>query len=158
MAWYVWRATAQNGKAERGTMQAESPRQVRQQLREQGLTPVSVQESSAPGAGKAGSGKKFSSNSLALFTRQLATLTNAALPLESALRVIARQTEDKKLAQALTTIHEKVVEGHSLSEALGEYPQAFDNLYRTLVTAGEKTGHLGGVLDKLADYKKFASR
>ncbi|WP_049292680.1 type II secretion system inner membrane protein GspF [Franconibacter helveticus] len=155
MAWYAWRATAQNGKAERGTMQAESPRQVRQQLREQGLTPVSVQESSAPGAGKAGSGKKFSSNSLALFTRQLATLTNAALPLESALRVIARQTEDKKLAQALTTIHEKVVEGHSLSEALGEYPQAFDNLYRTLVTAGEKTGHLGGVLDKLADYNEI---
>lgn len=136
-------------------MQAESPRQVRQHLRDGGMTPVSIQETDAPGTGKAARGGKFSGNSLALFTRQLATLTNAALPLESALRVIARQTEDKKLARALTTVHEKVVEGHSLSEALAEFPQAFDNLYRTLVTAGEKTGHLGSVLDKLADYNEI---
>lgn len=136
-------------------MQADNPRTVRQQLRERGLTPVNIEETTAPGTGKAARGKKFSSNSLSLFTRQLATLTNAALPLESALRVIARQTEDKKFAQALATIHEKVVEGHSFSEALSEYPQTFDNLYRTLVTAGEKTGHLGSVLDKLADYNEI---
>lgn len=155
MAWYAWRATTPNGKSERGTLQADTPRQVRQHLRELGMTPVSIEETAAPGAGKATRGKKFSSNSLALFTRQLATLTNAALPLESALRVIARQTEDKKFAQALTSVHEKVVEGHSLSEALAEYPQTFDNLYRTLVTAGEITGHLGSVLDKLADYNEI---
>lgn len=155
MAWYAWRAMTPNGKSERGTMQADTPRQVRQHLREQGMMPVSIDETDAPGAGKAARGKKFSSNSLALFTRQLATLTNAALPLESALRVIARQTEDKKFAQALVAVHEKVVEGHSLSEALAEYPQTFDNLYRTLVTAGEKTGHLGSVLDKLADYNEI---
>ncbi|MCD1124963.1 type II secretion system inner membrane protein GspF [Jinshanibacter sp. LJY008] len=153
MAHYAWRATLPNGKTQKGTLQADTPKQARQQLREQGMTPISIEETKAESGGKKSFfARKISSNSLALFTRQLSTLTNAALPLESALKVIARQTEDEVMAKAIDDIHDKVVEGYSLSDALGNYPQAFDNLYRTLVTAGEKTGHLGKVLDKLADY------
>ena len=89
-----------------------------------------------------------------MFTRQLSTLVNAALPLESALKAISKQTEDKKLAAMVVEIREKVVEGHTLFDAFSQFPRTFDKLYCTLVMAGEKTGHLGDVLEKLAEYNE----
>ena len=76
-----------------------------------------------------------------MFTRQLSTLVNAALPLESALKAISKQTEDNKLAAMVVEIREKVVEGHTLFDAFSQFPRTFDKLYCTLVMAGEKTGH-----------------
>lgn len=155
MAWYAWTATNAAGKTQRGKMQAEGPKQVRQALREQKLMPVSIavtRESSA--AGSAQKGIKLSTPVLSMFTRQLSTLINAALPLESALKAIARQSEDKKLAAMVTEIREKVVEGHTLFDAFSQFPRTFDKLYCTLVMAGEKTGHLGDVLEKLAEYNE----
>lgn len=88
-----------------------------------------------------------------MFTRQLSTLVNAALPLESALKAIAKQTEDKSHGDG-SGHREKVVEGHTLFEAFSQFPRSFDKLYCTLVMAGEKTGHLGDVLEKLAEYNE----
>lgn len=155
MAWYAWTATDSTGKSRRGTLQAEGPKQVRQQLREQKLMPVNIVQTSGPGAGKgAQKGARLSTPALSMFTRQLSTLVNAALPLESALKAISRQTEDKKLAAMVTEIRDKVVEGHTLFDAFSQFPRTFDKLYCTLVMAGEKTGHLGDVLEKLAEYNE----
>lgn len=152
MAWYAWSATDAAGKTQRGTLQAEGPKQVRQMLREQKLMPVNIAPTSDPAAGKnARKGAKLSIPVLSMFTRQLATLVNAALPLESALKAIAKQTEDKTLAAMVTEIRDKIVEGHTLFDAFSQFPRSFDKLYCTLVMAGEKTGHLGGVLEKLAE-------
>ncbi|WP_330983528.1 MULTISPECIES: type II secretion system inner membrane protein GspF [Enterobacterales] len=155
MAWYAWSATDATGKSQRGTLQAEGPKQVRQTLRDQKLMPVSITETRGPEAGKSSrKGAKLSVPVLSMFTRQLATLVNAALPLESALKAIAKQTEDKTLAKMVTEIRDKVVEGHTLFDAFSQFPRSFDKLYCTLVMAGEKTGHLGGVLEKLAEFNE----
>lgn len=155
MAWFDWTATDPAGKTHRGSMQAENPKQVRQWLREQKMQPLTLVPGSDKSAAKAAkTGAKMSSVALSLFTRQLSTLVNASLPLESALKAIARQSEDKKLAALVTDIRDKVVEGHPLNEALAQFPRIFDKLYCTLVMAGEKSGALGNVLEKLADYNE----
>ncbi len=155
MAWFAWRATDAAGKTRRGTLQAESPKQVRQQLREQQLLPLSISAVSEQSVGKSSQQKsKITAASLSLFTRQLSTLVNAALPLETALKAISRQSEDKKLSVLVSEIRDKVVEGHTLNEALSQYPRIFDKLYCALVMAGEKSGALGGVLEKLAEYNE----
>ncbi|WP_058911165.1 type II secretion system inner membrane protein GspF [Entomohabitans teleogrylli] len=155
MAWYAWTATNAAGKTQRGTLQAEGLKQARQALREQNLMPVSIEPTSERAAEKkTRTGVKLSTPVLSMFTRQLSTLVNAALPLESALKAISRQTEDKKLAAMVTAIRDKVVEGHTLFDAFSQFPRTFDKLYCTLVMAGEKTGHLGDVLEKLAEYNE----
>lgn len=155
MAWYAWSATNAAGKTQRGTLQAEGPKQVRQTLREQKLIPVTVDLTRDPSSGKnTRKGAKLSIPVLSMFTRQLATLVNAALPLESALKAIAKQTEDKTLVKMVTEIRDKVVEGHTLFDAFSQFPRSFDKLYCTLVMAGEKTGHLGAVLEKLAEFNE----
>lgn len=155
MAWYAWTATDAAGKTQRGTLQAEGLKQVRQALREQKLMPVNITPTSERAASKgAQKGAKLSTPVLSMFTRQLSTLVNAALPLESALKAISKQTEDKKLAAMVVEIRDKVVEGHTLFDAFSQFPRTFDKLYCTLVMAGEKTGHLGDVLEKLAEYNE----
>lgn len=153
MAWFAWTAVDHDGKKRRGTLQGESMKQVRQLLREQQLQPLAITPTQATGA-PAWKNVKISAVSLTLFTRQLSTLVNAALPLESALKAIARQSEDKKLSALVGDIRDKVVEGHTLHEAFGQFPRIFDKLYCTLVMAGEKSGALGNVLEKLADYNE----
>ena len=99
MALYAWTATDAAGKTQRGTLQAEGPKQVRQSLREQKLMPLTITETHENAAStKAKTGAKLSVPVLSMFTRQLSTLVNASLPLESALKAISKQTEDKKLA------------------------------------------------------------
>ena len=126
MAFYAWTATSAAGKTQRGTLQAEGQKQVRQWLREQKLMPVSITETRETATGgKAKTGAKLSTPVLSMFTRQLSTLVNAALPLESALKAISKQTEDKKLAAMVMEIREKVVEGHTLFDAFSQFPRTF---------------------------------
>jgi general secretion pathway protein F len=89
---------------------------------------------------------------LALITRQLATLVEAAIPVEESLKAVSEQVEKQRIQSMLLAIRAKVVEGHNLADALQEFPQAFDHLYRSMVAAGEKSGKLGPVLERLADY------
>jgi general secretion pathway protein F len=99
-----------------------------------------------------GVGKGLSARELALVSRQLATLVQAALPIEEALRAAAAQSGSQKIKAMLLAVRARVLEGHGLAASLKEYPTAFPELYRATVAAGEHAGHLGLVMDQLADY------
>src|SRR5690554_6180849 len=151
-------------------MEADTERQVRAQLREQGLIPIKVElaettSSTTPsGSTKVPSWRKrlqtrgVSAADLALITRQLATLVAAALPIEQALLAVSEQTDKPRLQKLLMAVRSKVVEGYSLAEAMAEYAHVFDRLYTAMVAAGERSGHLDEVLSRLADYTEQRNR
>jgi general secretion pathway protein F len=145
------------GRKSRGVIEADSPRSARALLRAQALTPLEIsaarEQQGRPSRAltdftRAG----FSVADTALVTRQLATLLQAGIPLESALDAVARQAEKPAVRRTLLTVRSRVREGHTLAQSLSEYPRTFSSLYRATVSAGERTGHLDMVLDKLADY------
>ncbi|ADW71965.1 general secretion pathway protein F [Rahnella aceris] len=156
MSRFAFHAITPTGKTQRGVIDADSLRLARQIVRERGLTLLEIKQvgNSLTTLNSKNKGLKtrVPSHAISLFSRQLATLTNAALPVEAALAVIARQTEHAGLTQVLTAVRNKVVEGHTLADALSDFPRLFDPMFRTLVTAGERTGQLGTVLEKMADY------
>ncbi len=151
---FVYEVLDENGKKRTGALEADSARQVRQQLRDKGWTPVSVEASLDKERRQSGSGffRSISAADLSLITRQIATLIHAGLPIEEALRGVARQSEKQRLSSMLLAIRAKVVEGHTLAFALEQFPGSFPELYRATVAAGEKSGHLDLVLEELADY------
>jgi len=146
------------GKEKKGVLEGDTPRQIRQQLRDQGLTPLDVQEASqreSKSASRRPSGglrRGISSTDLSLITRQLATLVKSGLPLEEALQAAAQQNEKARLKSMLLAVRARVMEGHTLATGLGDFPHVFPELYRTTVSAGEQSGHLDVVLERLADY------
>ena len=95
---------------------------------------------------------KISASDLALLTRQLATLIESALPIEEALLAVAEQCEKPRQKNMMMAVRSKVVEGHGLADSMAEFPHVFDQLFRAMVAAGEKSGHLDVVLNRLADY------
>jgi len=150
------------GKQKKGVLEGDSPRQVRQQLKEQGLVPLSVETNTQKAkeqTGKISIGRvSISAGDLALVTRQMATLLAAGLPLEEALRAVSRQQDKPKIKSMMLAIRSKVTEGHSLASSLNEFPQSFPELYRATVSAGEHSGHLDLVLEQLADYTESRYR
>ncbi|MGD8430114.1 MAG: type II secretion system inner membrane protein GspF [Ectothiorhodospiraceae bacterium] len=155
MAAFEYAALDGNGKEHKGVLEGDSPRQVRQQLRERGWIPLDVDavaERSRPGRPGRGSRVRASTGDLTLFTRQLATLVGSGMPLEEALRAAAQQTEKPSMRNLVTGVRSRVVEGHSLADGLAQFPRVFSELYRATVAAGEHTGHLDLVLERLADY------
>jgi len=158
VAAFSYQALDANGRKKRGVLEADTMRQVRQQLREMGLMPVEV-EPAADNEQKAGQQvsrwrpvKRVKAQDLALITRQLSTLVSSALPIEQCLLAVADQTEKPRLKKLLMSVRSKVVEGYSLAEAMADFPGVFDSLYTAMVAAGEKSGHLDQVLNELADY------
>jgi general secretion pathway protein F len=101
---------------------------------------------------------KISAGELALLTRQMATLIESALPIEEALLAVAEQCEKPRHKNMMMAVRSKVVEGHGFAEALSEFPYVFDNLFRAMVAAGEKSGHLDTVLNRLAEYTENRER
>ncbi|MEM9101230.1 MAG: type II secretion system inner membrane protein GspF [Pseudomonadota bacterium] len=150
------------GRQKKGVMEGDAARQVRQSLREKGLIAISVEPTGESSSGSQTASKKsaffsggrvkVSVTEIALITRQLATLTQSGLPLEECLKAVAEQCEKPKVKSMMLSVRSRVVEGHTLADALSDYPQIFDRLYRAMVAAGEKAGHLDGVLERLADY------
>ncbi|SEH07253.1 type II secretion system inner membrane protein GspF [Candidatus Venteria ishoeyi] len=140
------------GRTCKGVQEGDTPRQVRQHLREQQLTPLSVEEVIRKNTRQRRRGDSLSAADLALLTRQLATLVKAGLALEEALRAVAEQSEKATLKSLILAVRSKVVEGHSLAEGLKAFPQAFPEIYQATVAAGEQSGHLDVVLERLADY------
>lgn len=156
MGAFEYTALDSSGREKKGVIEGDAPRQVRQQLREQGWVPLEVQEVVRHDArGRrhfAFLQRGISPTELALITRQLATLVRAALPLEECLRAVAQQTDRARLKSMLLAVRSRVMEGHTLATGLGDFRHVFPELYRTTVEAGEQSGHLERVLERLADY------
>ena len=156
MAAFEYIALDGKGRQQKGVLEADSARQVRQILRERQMAPLEVKASrSRENTGTAAQfsfGRGISAADLALITRQLATLVQAALPIEEALRAAAAQATSSRVQSMLLAVRARVLEGHDLASSLKEFPSAFPDLYRATVAAGEHAGHLGPVLEQLADY------
>ena len=157
MAAFAYKAINAKGKNTSGVLEGDNARQIRQQLREKGLVPMEVEQVAEKNSGSSSGGfqlfkPRISASDLALLTRQLATLIESALPIEEALLAVAEQSEKTRQKNMMMAVRSKVVEGHTLADALAEFPSVFDDLFRAMVAAGEKSGHLDTVLNRLADY------
>ena len=146
------------GRERKGVIEGDTPKHVRQLLREQGLLPVAVEEV----VEQKESGRRtplslsfqrgLSAADLALITRQLATLVKSGLPLEEALLAVSQQTDKPRVRSIVLGVRSKVMEGHTLADGLADFPGSFPEIYRATVAASEQSGHLDAVLERLADY------
>lgn len=154
---FEYRSLDHRGKVRKGVLEADSPRQVRQQLKSKGWVPLEVGEArDRPQSGGLGDyfsrSGKLDMGEQALVTRQLATLIRSGLPVEQALSAVVRQAGRPRIERIVLAVRARVVEGHSLAAALAEFPRAFPEMYRATVAAGEQSGHLEDVLEQLAEY------
>lgn len=152
---YQYAALDAKGRQRKGLIEADTPRLARQSLRERGLNPLGVEEVGANqerDRGRRMWGLRISATDLALITRQMATLVGSSLPVEEALGAVARQADRARLGGLMLAVRTRVLEGHTLATALGDFPQVFPELYRATVAAGEQSGHLEVVFERLADY------
>lgn len=155
MGAYEYVAMDQSGKQSKGLLEGDTPKHIRQLLRDRDLLPVSVTEVAKKEARRQRSfsfRKGISSAELALVTRQLASLSQSGMPLEESLLAVSQQNDNPRTKSILLGVRAKVMEGYTLADGLGEFPQAFPELYRATVAAGEQSGHLDVVLERLADY------
>ncbi|MFT6895820.1 MAG: general secretion pathway protein F [Paraglaciecola sp.] len=156
MAAFTYKAMDHNGKNKSGVLEGDNARQIRQQLRERSLIPLEVEQVADKERKSANQFSLFkpsiSASDLALLTRQLATLVESSIPIEEALLAVAEQSEKPRQKNMMMAVRSKVVEGHNLADAMGEFSHIFDELFRAMVAAGEKSGHLDTVLNRLADY------
>jgi len=143
------------GKEETGILDGDNAKQVRQLLRDSHLTPLEinqVEKSESDDKNKPRRAGRVKAADLALMTRQLATLVQSGSPLEEALATTAKQTEKRNIKHILTAVRTRVVEGYSLADGLKTYPTVFPDMYRATISAGEQSGHLDAVLERMADY------
>jgi len=146
------------GRSRKGVIEGDTPRHVRSLLRERQLLPVTI-EAVAAEVGRTSKRRGgfalrrgISAADLSLMTRQLSTLVRAGLPLEEALLAVSEQTEKPRVQSIVLGVRAKVVEGHTLAAGLDDFPSVFPEIYRATVAAGEHSGHLDAVLERLADY------
>jgi general secretion pathway protein F len=155
MAAYEYVALDADGRQLKGVLEADSDRHARQLLREKSWVPLSVEaalqkvNSHSP---RKSNHTTLSTYDLALVTRQLATLIQAALPIDEALKAVSQQSNKPKISSMMLAIRSKVMEGYTLSQSLNEYEHVFNSMFRATVAAGEHSGHLDLVLNQLADY------
>jgi len=150
---YQFIALDASGKQQKGVLEGDSARQIRQQLRDKALIPVSVDpvEKKDQQHRRKWFEKSITAYDLALMTRQLSVLVAAAIPLEEAIRAVGKQSEKVHVQNLLMSVRSKVLEGHSLAQGLQQSGR-FPELYIATIAAGERSGHLDLILDQLADY------
>lgn len=158
---YEYTALDAGGRAKKGGVEAGSVAAARQKLRDDGVFPVEITESSESrnseaDVGKAGGGlfQRVGLQELSVMTRQLATLIGAGLPLVPSLSALAPQIRNQLLRAAVVRIREEVNEGNSLTGALSHFPKIFPPFYVNMARAGEASGTLNLVLDRLADFQE----
>lgn len=156
MSAFEYTALNQKGSEKKGILEGDSARLVRQQLREQNLVPLTVLEVKKHISSEKNNvfavNQKINTTELALMTRQLATLSRSGIPLDEATATVARQSIKPKLKKLLLGVRAKILEGHTLADGLRDYPNNFTEMYCATVAAGEQSGHLDVVLERLADY------
>jgi general secretion pathway protein F len=144
------------GRERKGLIEGDTPKHVRQLLRDKQLLPMEIQETTErelqQSRRRGFMRRGLSTLDLALLTRQLATLLRSGLPLEESLQAVAEQTEKPRIQRIILGVRGKVVEGHPLADGLRDFPQAFPEIYRATVSAGEQSGKLDAVLERLSDY------
>ena len=149
---FVWRGNDRNGRKSKGEVLASSPAIARVQLRKQGIVAKSVKKKSKPLT--ALGAKKITPADIAIFTRQLATMLKAGVPLVQAFEIVAEGSDNEKMRELITSVRTDVSSGTGLAGALGKYPQHFDELFCSLVASGEHSGTLEVMLDRVATYKE----
>lgn len=159
MAAFEYQALDPKGKTVKGITTGDHAKQVSAELRAQGLMPIDVKGVSDSKAsetkgksGKAGSKVKIKSNDLSIMTRQMATLLDSGMTVEETLSAVIKQSEGHKIKSVMSDIRSLVTEGYSLSDAVALYPNSFPEIYRASLSAGEQSGTLDKVLERLADY------
>ena len=155
MGAFEYVAVDKAGKKSKGLLEGDTAKQVRQMLRERQLLPIQVAEVTEKESRRQTSfslRRGVSARDLALLTRQLSTLSQSGMPLEEALLAVSQQNEQPRLKSILLGVRSRVMEGHTLADGLSDFLQAFPELYRATVAAGEQSGHLDAVLERLADY------
>ena len=158
MAGFEYQALDTAGRAVKGVIDGDAERQVRALLRERGLTPLAVAPiREQPTAGPTGGRRLFrargiSGSELALLTREFATLVRAGLTLEECLNALVEQSESARTRNVLAGVRGRMLEGQPLARSMAAFPQAFPDIYRVMIDAGEQSGRLVEVLERLADY------
>ena len=145
-------AVQQDGANKRGLIEADTPRQARQLLRDQGMWVSELDAINTQAPRRFGTPRGLGTQKLAIWTRQFATLLDAGLTIEQALSVLLEQSEDDKEKRLSAALRSEILAGSSLSQALTRQAGAFPELYRTIVAAGEESGKAGTVMQRLADY------
>ena len=150
---YQYTAVDASGKQQNGVLEGDSARQIRQQLRDKQWIPINVDAVESKDKKQTTSvfRKKFTAYDLALMTRQLSVLVAAGIPLEEALHAVTKQNEKAHIKNLMASVRSKVMEGHSLAQAM-QQSSSFPDLYIATIAAGERSGHLDLILDQLADY------
>jgi general secretion pathway protein F len=153
---FEYTAVDATGRERKGVLEGDTARAVRQMLRDQSLLPLAVNEvlltENRRERKQFSLRRGISAADLSLLTRQIATLVRSGLPLEEALLAVSEQTERPRIRSIIMGVRAKVMEGHALADGLGDFPAVFPELYRATVSAGEQSGHLDTVLERLADY------
>lgn len=151
MGSFTWEGTDRKGTKVKGEMTGLNPALIKAQLRKQGINPTRVRKKSVSLFGK---GKKIKPLDIALFTRQLATMMGAGVPLLQAFDIIGEGFDNPNMRKLVDDIKQDVAAGNSLANSLRKQPQYFDDLYCNLVDAGEQSGALETLLDRVATYKE----
>ena len=155
MSGFEYSALDAGGRETRGVIEADTERHARSLLRERGFAPLEVEAIrtvARPGSGERIARAGLSRRELALVTRQFSTLVRAGLTIEECFNVVIEQSESARARSLLAGVRGKVLEGQSVSQALDAYPNAFPQIYRAMVGAGEQSGRLSDVLERLADF------
>jgi general secretion pathway protein F len=153
MPGFRYEAVDARGKARQGIIDAETARQVRDQLRGEGLFPTAIEAANQGDAGKGAVERtRLPPALLSLTTRLLATLARSGMPIDQALSAVAEQADNRDAATLFTALRAQVASGEALAGAMARWPRTFPELYRGLVAVGAETGRLPEVLARLADY------
>ena len=149
---FTWEGTDRKGKKLKGESRAANPSMVKADLRRQGISPLKVRKKSALFSST--KKKKILPKDIAVFSRQLATMMSAGVPLVQSFEIIGRGHENPSMQQLVLSIKNDVESGSTLANALGKHPLYFDELVCNLIAAGEQAGILETLLDKIATYKE----
>lgn len=147
---FSWEATDRKGAKIKGSSVGPSEALIKSQLRKQGLNPIKVSKKFSLKLG----GGKIETSEVAIFSRQMATMMTAGVPLVQALEIVGRGHENQAMATMILGIKANIEAGNTFAESLAKYPLQFDDLFVNLVNAGEKSGALETLLDKIATYKE----
>ena len=149
---FVWNGIDRSGRSSTGEIRAATPAMAKAQLRRQGIQPKNVRKKSKPLFG--GQGKPIKPADIAVFTRQLATMLKAGVPLVQSFDIVAEGAEKPRMKELVSNVRNDVASGSGLAPSLAKYPRLFDDLFCSLVASGEDSGTLETMLDRVATYKE----